>query len=46
MTTEELNKYVAEQFAKGVSMETIARSLGITLECLYRKMGKKDEDKE
>ena len=44
MTPEELTKYVNEQFAKGLSMEAIAASLGVSVEYLYRKMAKHDDD--
>ncbi len=43
MTAVELNKYVAERIAQGMTIEAIAGGLGITLECLYRKMAEDDE---
>ena len=45
MTSQELNKYVAQKFAEGMSDKNIAGSLGMTVECMYRKMAKDDEPK-
>ena len=46
MTTDELNRYVSEQFAQGRTEKQIAQQLGISLECMYRKMAKNDESKD
>lgn len=46
MTPKDLNKYVAEQVALGKTPEAVANMLGITPECMYRKMAKYDEDHE
>lgn len=46
MTSQELNKYVAQKFAEGMTDRNIAGSLGMTVECMYRKMAQDDEPKE
>ena len=43
MTTKELNAFVSQQHMKGMSDKSIAGSLGMTLECMYREMAKDDE---
>lgn len=45
MKTKDLNKYVAEQFAQGKTERQIAMSLGISVECMYRKMAADDDEK-
>ena len=43
MTTKELNAFVNQQHLRGMSDKSIAGSLGMTLECMYRAMAKDDE---
>ena len=43
MTTKELNAFVNQQHLRGMSDKSIAGSLGMTLECMYRTMAKDDE---
>ena len=44
MTPQDLSKFVAEQVARGKTPEAVAGMLGITPECMYRKMARNDED--
>ena len=46
MNTKDLNKYVSEQFAQGKTERQIAMSLGISVECMYRRMAADDDEIE
>lgn len=46
MTGKELSKFVNQRFAEGMTDAQIAGALGISVECMYRKMAERDESKE
>ena len=43
MTSKELSKFVSKQFARGMTEQQIAGSLGMSVEAMYRKMAEGDE---